>query len=415
MNSHSLIIEQLSNNLRSILSKHTPELFRRNRKLSIFQIFDAISYQIQNKNYINTTTYLLDICGVNITEASLIYRRKQLNENVFNNIYDSLFEKYKNILTSKRNGDYTLQMVDGSNITLLPTFKKYGFSKHSNSENTHGLLTGIYNQTDDNLTSFSFDKKYNERDMFTNAMEYINLNSKRNVFVFDRGYWQPTIANNLLNNNHDFVFRLNKINRHLDILKNTDTRDYIGYFEIKDENRVKHKIPIRYIRYDVGDSKFFIATSLVHLSIEEISEIYKKRWSVEIVYKLLKEICDLSLTKHKIDLFYSQNLLMFRIIYLIHKIIYNSFQKIEKKVYDKKTKYNYSNGINTMINCIMGKLLHRPINYIKNIIGLVHKMLSHYIISDSGRNFPRRALSMQSRWYLLGKLTKNPRYPDKSS
>ena len=113
---------------------------------------------------------------MNVTEASLIYRKKQLHEDFFNNVYDSLLKKYKNILISKHNTNYTLQMVDGSNITLLPTFKKYGFSKHSNSENTHGLLTGIYNQTDDNLTSFSFDKKYDERDMFENAMEYINLN-----------------------------------------------------------------------------------------------------------------------------------------------------------------------------------------------------------------------------------------------
>jgi len=89
-------------------------------------------------------------------------------------------------------------------------------------------------------TAFRFDKKYHEREMFMEAMKFVNLQSDKNVF--DRGYWKREIANYLLENGHDFVFRMNKINNKLIPLKTGETNDFIGTFEIgtgKDVRSIK--------------------------------------------------------------------------------------------------------------------------------------------------------------------------------
>ena len=159
-------IRVLSEHIRTTLLKHSSGIIKRTRKIGILEIFDCISYQVQCKTYSNTTAYLLDNRGIEISDAALVYRRKQLDESFFTKVYDDIYDKFRPILSTASDTDYMLQMVDGSNITLLPTFEKYGFKTVSNSKLTHGLLTGIYNQTDDTITSFKLGKSGDERGDF---------------------------------------------------------------------------------------------------------------------------------------------------------------------------------------------------------------------------------------------------------
>jgi hypothetical protein len=401
-------IRVFSEHLRTTLLKHSSGTIKRTRKIGILEIFDCISYQVQCKTYSNTTAYLLDNRGIEISDAALVYRRKQIEESFFTNVYDDIYDKFRTILSTASDTDYTLQMVDGSNITLLPTFEKYGFKTVSNSKLTHGLLTGIYNQTDDTITSFKFGKSGDERGEFLDGMKFINLESTRNVFVFDRGYWRPEIAMYLLEQKHDFVFRMNKINNNLTPLKDGTKDDYVGTFRMKRKNLPTQDIKVRYLRYDIGESQYFIATSLFHTPISEIKEIYLKRWSIEVLYKLLKDVCDLGLTKHKTPAFYIQNLQMFRILYLMHKIIYKTFLSMHN-TNRQHAKINKKQSMYTIINHIMGKLLYRPPGYTSKVSALIGSLFKHFIVSLPNRSFSRIALSMASKWYLLGAISNNRR------
>ena len=237
-------------------------------------------------------------------------------------------------------------------------------------------------------------------------MKFINLESTRNVFVFDRGYWRPEIAMYLLEQKHDFVFRMNKINNNLTPLKDGTTYDYIGTFRMKRKNLPTQDVKVRYVRYDIGESQYFIATSLFHMPISEIKEIYHKRWSIEVLFKLLKEVCDLGLTKHKTPALYIQNLQMFRILYLIHKIIYKTL--LSKHNNNRQhAKINKKQSMYTIINHIMGKLLYRPPGYTSKVSVLIGSIFKHIVVSLPNRSFSRIALSMASKWYLLGAISSN--------
>lgn len=394
-------IRVFSEHIRTTLRKHSHGIIERTRKIGMLEIFDCISYQVQCKTYSNTTAYLLDNRGIEISDASLVYRRKQIDESFFTKVYDDIYDKFRPILSTASDTDYTLQMVDGSNITLLPTFEKYGFKTVSNSKLTHGLLTGLYNQTDDTITSFKFGTNSDERGEFLDGMKFVNLESKRNVFVFDRGYWRPEIAVYILEQKHDFVFRMNKINNNLTPLKDGTTDDYVGTFQLKRKNLPTQDVKVRYVRYDIGESQYFIATSLFHMPISELKEIYHKRWSIELLYKLLKDVCDLGLTKHRTPAFYIQNLQMFRILYLMHKIIYKTLVSIHN-TNRQHSKINKKQSMYTIINHVMCKLLYRPPGYISKVSLLIGSIFKHLVISLPNRSFSRIALSMASKWYLLG-------------
>jgi len=392
-------INNLSKNLKDSLK--CANRFQRTKKISETEIFSIMCYQIQDNSYTDTVNYFLENTGKHITEASIVYRRKQISTDILTNVYNNLYNKYKYLFKDCKS-KFSLQMVDGSNISLLPSFEKFDFPKMPSGILRHGLITGIYDYDNDIIQSLSLDNVYDERDMFMKSMKYLNLNSKKNVFVFDRGYWRPKVAFYLKNNNHDFVFRMNKINNKLKPLLEGKTTDFIGTYEIKLENGEVISNKVRYIRYDIEKSCFLIATSLLSTPIEEIKTMYHKRWSIEVVYKLFKNVCDIELTKHKIPEFYKQNIELFRIIYLIQKILYDAANvKYDLCKYKKK---NYNNTMKVLINYIIGKLVHTPNNYCKQIKKLISSIFKNYVVSKPGRHFRRESLSMSKKWYVKGRV-----------
>lgn len=395
-------VQQFAEKFRNTLKEHSP--FKRDRVLDIYSVVDAINYQVQRRTYSQTVLYLLDKRNIQISESAIIYRRNLLKIDYFEKVYESLRTQYSHLLDkANHDSEYDLQMVDGSNVTLLPTFEKIGFTRIPNSKLTHGLITGIYNQSRDILSAFRFDKKYHEREQFMEAMKFVNLQSNKNTFVFDRGYWKPDIANYLLENGHDFVFRMNKINNKLIPLKTGETNDFIGTFEVGSGKDVR-SIKVRYLHYTHDKHDYYIATSLFNVAIEEIEEIYKKRWTIEVVYKLLKGVCDLGIMKHKKDLFYAQNIHMFRITHLIQTIFTLALNyEHDTERYHKK---NYKLVMEAFNDYIFSKLVHKTAGYTDDVVCMIIVTLTHYVTSKPNRKFIRRALTMCKKWYLLSKINK---------
>ena len=399
------LVRNLGDFLRNTLIECSSGIIKRNRKVGILKLFDAMSFQLQQKSYADTTAYLLHNTSVNITRSALVYRRKKLEEEFFNNVYDKIHKKYKHLLentSTPRSDGRKLMMVDGSNITFLPTFERHGFSKSGNSKDvTRGLVTGIYNQTDDTITSLSLGKEYNERKGFLEAVKLINLNSSKAVFVFDRGYWSPEIATYLIENNHDFVFRLPCQNRHLRPLQDGTTSDYRGVFEYKERRMPAKVMNVRYLKYQIqeGGEIYYIVTTLFDNPIDEIKDIYHKRWSIEGVYKLFKDTCDIEPTKHQLPEFYSQDIAVFRILYLIQRIVHTLFNGLQKKPYKENESINSKHSMNVLINYVIAKLLHRPKGYIKKTIEQIGHMFGTAVESKPDRVFKRKAHSPSSKWY----------------
>ena len=111
-------INNLSKNLKDSLK--CANRFQRTKKISETEIFSIMCYQIQDNSYTDTVNYFLENTGKHITEASIVYRRKQISTDILTNVYNNLYNKYKYLFKDCKS-KFSLQMVDGSNISLLPS------------------------------------------------------------------------------------------------------------------------------------------------------------------------------------------------------------------------------------------------------------------------------------------------------
>ena len=62
--------------------------------------------------------------------------------------------------------------------------------------------------------------------------------------------------------------------------------------------------------------------------------------------------------------------------------------------------YSFINNL----SYIIGKLIHTPRNYCKQIQKLLLSVFNHYIVSKPGRRFARESLSMAKKWYVKGRV-----------
>ncbi len=125
--------------------------------------------------------------------------------------------------------------------------------------------------------------------------------SKGKTYVFDRAYNDLGFWYKITLNDSHFVTRLKKCARrtyrHLSVLHNNENvgvlwegRWYPSKGTLCKHPEVPKKFRIRHIIYKDPDTKriFDFVTSDCKRSAQEIADIYKKRWSVELLFRWLK-------------------------------------------------------------------------------------------------------------------------------
>ena len=271
---------------------------------------------------------------------------------------------------------------------------------------------------------FTGSKRNNEVKEFT---KYIKNNIdlfKDNIIVGDRAYYSFDFIDFLTKNNINYIIRVKKngdtlnpnkklsaINSKNQKIINIRKTSRIVNFE-KLTNKKVRTIHKKYTKIVIKtDCTMITNLSENKFSDEEISDLYNKRWDVELFFKLIKNNFKFQYINEKSDTKYKKLYAVVLILIHIAKLLEKEYmmnKKVDDFITDKNgkkvkctVKINLSNIIKGLIESnfiklmLKGQLSMRKINIF---------MKSYIIIKKNklDRTFSRKAKRPFSKWHLKG-------------
>ncbi|AUJ24008.1 IS4 family transposase [Virgibacillus dokdonensis] len=223
-----------------------------------------------------------------ISTSQLSRKNNEMNPMILSHLFLDLVYKIKGI--QFKNGKYMpLKIIDSSTLPLNLTNHKWAkFRKTKAGVKLHLRLIFMNKDT-----------VYPEKAVITTAKEHdrnqleVLVDDKEAMYVFDRGYVDYERFDRMTDEGYFFVSRLKKnaITREVEsfsIPKDStvlsDKMVYIGSTQNRTENVFR--------LLEVVDTKgniLRLITNRFDLNSEEISEIYRQRWAIELFFKWLKQ------------------------------------------------------------------------------------------------------------------------------
>jgi hypothetical protein len=333
-------------------------------KLLLMSILDntKISLRIMEKTFSNSLFKIYS--GVEKEESikfnSISERLSIINCCYFEKIYEHVLLLSKSYLDDKTS-KYFIRQFDSTSLSISSKLLKKGMvnglknkdGKHTKNQIkfTVGLLHNL-----PEIIDFYNEQKYLGEDL-TLSQTILKSNIGNNeVVVFDRGLKKRKIFKEFTENNISFVTRINptksiKVIKSNDLKENSETSSLklISDQEVNlyHEKKILFKESFRLIKSKSKstDEEIFFITNIKDLAAEEITEIYKKRWDIEVFFKFIKQHLHF---KHFLN--YSENgikvMMYMTMIVAILVLIYKKTNSINSF---KIAKYEFTEELNMEI------------------------------------------------------------------
>lgn len=271
------------------------------------------------------------------------------------------FEK-RNRLTMKAFEGYRLIAIDGSKLRLPRTIdhkEKLLCSRNKDTECHMIEIQEAYDIENDLVLDFQINSKGNEKAMaLGNVRAVRDMDGGPKIYVFDRGYASSRVIFEIMEGGEFFVIRLPSgfYKDGQDLLgENQGDIEYDRVFDSVNTNGFRNDVKfrmkllekpihLRMVRFEVGDDTVeTLVTNLMsdRMSLEQLKEIYRLRWSVETDYRHCKQ-------RHLIDAFTGRRLKsVLQDIYAAELMHVLTLMTIWEAAYDMKwKKYKYRMKIN---------------------------------------------------------------------
>lgn len=266
---------------------------------------NKISLRIIEKAFSNNMFKLFS--GVSKGEAvrhsSISERLSVINCEFFEQIFNHLLLVSKQHLSEDLE-TYHIRQFDSTSLTLSGKLLKKGMVnglKNKDGEHLKNQIkftVGLYKNLPSKI-SFYNKREYLAEDLTLSETILSESFESNEILTFDRGLKKRETFKEFNEQNIHFVTRINpsksfKIITELPLdVTETDTlkikSDSIVHLYHKDKRLLKEEFRlIKAISNNTGEELFFL-TNLYEMTGVEITEIYKKRWDIEVFFKFIKQ------------------------------------------------------------------------------------------------------------------------------
>ncbi|RRN06280.1 IS4 family transposase [Bibersteinia trehalosi] len=227
---------------------------------------------------------------------SISDRLRTINPDYFEAIFDTVFRQYnEKYLTVKDN----ILLFDSTIVTLSSKLLKHGL-KVGSSNNVKGIKYSIAFSSVPIKSKLFLLPQYSSEDVALKELINDCNPSKGQVLLFDIGIQSRQTFDDFTDAEHYFITRLREETRYKIINENslssdieTDSLIIESDLSVKLFNKynkeTKHTYRLIKTRKKSSSEPLYFLTNNNNYSAKEISDLYKKRWEIEVFFKFIKQ------------------------------------------------------------------------------------------------------------------------------
>ena len=396
--------------------RNNEKSFIRERKMTFEKV---VLYGI-NKRGLTTKMEIEEFTElINMTDISapaVLKQRLKLNSEIYLNM---MRENLKGFYTEFKSEvklfhGYILTAIDGSDFEI-PNSKKTRerFNElHPKESVARATISNMY----DTLNHYIMDTIINKYDASERKMARQNLNNIKElnlpypiIRTMDRGYTSLPDMYYSIKNNDKFVVRLQSKDfiKQISKMQNNDEiieipyqydrvryykREYPDFYKVMEETKESIEIRIVIIDNKKGE-KIILATNLSQeeMNYDEMVELYKLRWEIEINYHSLKESLKIETITSSNDIIIYQDIYSQMLVYnLIQAFKQDAEKNIDQTKYKNEMKVNMNMAVGFVKKALVKILLEEDKNKQNQMLDLLEQKIEKYIIPiKKDRHYPR--------------------------
>ena len=396
--------------------KNSENSFIRNRKMNFEKVvlYGLNKRGLTSKMEIEDFTELINM--TDISSPAVLKQRLKLNGKIYLDMMQEnlkgFYEEFKSEV--KLFNGYILSAIDGSDFEIPNTKcvrEKYN-ELHPNEVVARATISNMY----DVLNHYVMDTIIGVYDASERKMAKENYeNIKRLqlpypiIRTMDRGYTSLPDMYYGIKNDDKFVVRLrNKdFNKQIAKMKSNDEyitipyqydrvryyrKEYPEFYEIMENTKEDIKVRIVIINNKKGE-KIKLATNLTQeeINYENMIELYKLRWEIELNYHSLKESLKIETITSSNDIIIYQDIYSQMLVYnLIQAFKQDAEKNIDQTKYKNEMKVNMNMAVGFVKKALVKIVLEEDINKQNRMFELLEQKIEKYLIPiKKDRHYPR--------------------------
>ena len=410
------IKEKINSKQAKINYRNSNNDFIRNRKMS-FQ--NVVLYNLNKKGLtskMEIEEFTEQVNMMDISAPAVLKQRLKLNGKIY---LDMMQENLKGFYTEfkkevKLLNGYIVCAIDGSDFEIPNTIKtrnKYNIL-HPKECVARASVSNMF----DILNCFVMDTIIEKYDSSERKMAKQNLKNVKNldlpypiIRVMDRGYTSLPDMYYSNENNDKYLIRLQKkdFKKQIDKKKSNDEtitipyqydrvryykKDYPEFYEKMEETKEDIKLRIIIVNNDNGE-KIRLATNLSNeeFNYEEIVELYKLRWNIELNYHCLKESLKIETITSSNEVIIKQDIYSQMLVYnLIQAFKQDAEKNIVQSKYKNEMKINTNMAVGFVKKALLKIILEPNDKQRDKLFELLEQKIEKYLIPiKKDRHYPR--------------------------